>query len=558
MTTMLINAEVHTMSASRPRAEAIAWREGKILAVGTQQEVSLLAGPDAHSVDAMGAAVLPGFIDAHHHPCVAALYGATLRLSPPKVSDIKGLQRALSEAAQHGDQEQWLVASDWHEGRLAERRPPTLRELDEAVPDRPLLALHWSCHRALANSKALALAGISRSTADPSGGEIVRGAQGEPTGLLIERGMSPVESLARRSLISTDAESFLLRLASHHQAMAAVGLTRVVDATVPGDLGALYRVADQRGLLLVPTVMMPVSTSGYLEAPWDVLDGPVTGHQEGMLEVGPVKLVLDGAPTCAMCLSWWRGAGSMLSAWALSARQGSLDPIRTALSLQPRLGLKIRTGIRIYRRDEAEKIVRAIAERGFAIAAHAIGNEAVELAIDAYDASREQVRRRAAPRIEHGTMLDRNLVARIADLGAAVVVQPHFISTESYGTAASIPGMRNFPLRWLIDAGVTVAGSSDYPVAGFAPLDGIRSAVSRRTCYGHIFEEDQRLRLEEALALYTRNAAEASGCLDRCGTLELGKRADIVVLSGPLAQIDQAQVRSTYIEGKEVYGAVSR
>src|SRR5437868_2071216 len=117
------------------------------------------------------------------------------------------------------------------------------------------MAMHYSCHRALANSAALTAAGIDKHTPDPSGGVISRGRSGVPDGLLVERGMSRVESLARANLVARDAEGFLARLARHHRALAAAGITRVVDATVPADLAALYREASRRGLLTVPTVM---------------------------------------------------------------------------------------------------------------------------------------------------------------------------------------------------------------------------------------------------------------------------------------------------------------
>ena len=250
--------------------------------------------------------MLPGFIDAHHHPGIAVLYGGVVELSAPEVTDIASLSRVLSSTAQGLQRGEWVIAMGWDELQLAERRPPTRAELDAAVPDRPLLALHYSCHRALANSRALELAGIGKHTPDPSGGFISRGRNGVPDGLLLERAISAVEALARASLVVSDAEGFFARLSRHHEAMARSGITRVVDATVPADVALLYREAARRGLLLVPTTMLPVSTTGYLEAPWDVLDGTPDDSDEGPLSTGPVKMVFDGAPTCAMCLDGGR------------------------------------------------------------------------------------------------------------------------------------------------------------------------------------------------------------------------------------------------------------
>lgn len=558
-TVVLRNADVHALEAQPVRADALAFRGGRVLVVGSEAEVVAAAGTGARSWDLGGAALLPGFVDAHHHPCIQALYGGRVSLVPPAVTDIGSLLRAISAASARLPAGEWLIAANWDEELLAERRAPTRRELDDAVPERPLLALHYSYHRAVANSRALEAAGIDRHTPDPSGGRISRGSGGVPDGLLVERAMSRVEALARASLVARDPEGFLARLAEHHRAMAAAGITRVVDATVPADLAALYREAARRGLLAVPTVMMPVSTTGWLEEPWDALDGTPTGAEDGPLAVGPLKLVFDGAPECAMCLGWWQTAGVAVQAIALSLRWGTLAPMRTALSVKPRFGRRIRTGVRIYKRAEADSIVRAAVERGFAVATHAIGNEAVDVALTAYGAAGAQLDRAGRPRIEHGTFLDRELIRRIADRGVAVSVQPYMLTLPAYANGTSIPRVGNFPLRWLLDAGVTVAGSSDFPVAGFAPLDGVRAAVTRRTTRGCVFEPDQRIALDEALAIYTRGAAAACGLLDRCGTLAPGKRADLVVLDGPLREavhLDSARVRATIIDGKLVTGSL--
>ncbi len=556
---LVLCGDVRVMNVRGTRAKAVGWSDGHIVATGSREDVERRVGPGARVHDVGAAAVLPGFVDAHHHPSIVALYGALVRLAPPTVVDVAGLQRALASASSGLRPGAWLVATGWDEALLQERREPTRDELDQAVPDRPLLALHYSCHRALANSRALELAGIDRNTPDPAGGLIGRGRGGVPNGLLIERGMSRVETLARASLVARDAEGFLERLAAHHRELAAAGITRVVDATVPGDLATLYHEAARRGLLTVPTVMMPVSTTGYLETPWDALDGPPTGEgdAEGPLLVGPLKLVFDGAPGCAMCIGWLQLAGVTLRTFALSLSLGSLDPLRTSLSVSPRLGRKVRTGIAIYGRDEARRIVAGAADRGFAVATHAIGNEAIDTALSAYEAAGAALGRAGRPRIEHATFLDRDLVRRIAAVGAAVVAQPHFVTLPAFGSAPRIPGLPSSPLRWLLDAGVAVAGSSDFPVAGFAPLDGVRGAVTRRTARGRVHEPEQCIDLEEALALYTRTAAEVAGAGAITGTLEPGKRADLVVLDGPLRDardLERAAVRATVIGGRCAFG----
>jgi predicted amidohydrolase YtcJ len=554
--TRVLRGRIYIGDEGKRRTEAIAWRDGSIVACGSERDVLAAAGAGAVVEDTGGSTVLPGFIDAHQHPSIIALYAAGVRLTPPEVTDIASLQRRIAAAASITAEGEWIVATHWDENLLAERRPPTRAELDDAAPDHPVFALHYTCHRGVANGRALDRVSIDRGSPDPAGGFIGRDSRGSPNGLLVERAMSPVESLARAALVARDAEGFFSRLLDHHRALAASGITRVVDAATPMDLVALYRAAADRGALIVPTLAMPVSTSGWLEAPWDAIEGPATGTTEGALEIGPVKLIFDGAPGCAMCLSWWQSAASLLHAFAISVAQRTLGPIRASMSLEPRMGAKIRTGITIYAREEAKRVIDAAIERGFAVATHAIGNEAIEHALEVYE-SVDRLDSAGMPRLEHAAFLSPELVRRIAGVGAAVVTQPHFASLPAYEGAPSIPGIRNAPLRWLLDAGVKVAGSSDFPVAGFAPLDAIRSAVTRRTNRGRIYEGDQRISLDEAIAIYTRHAAEVTGCLSSRGTLEVGKRADLVVVDGPLEtdrDLEHARVRATFIGGELVFG----
>ncbi|MEZ6183622.1 MAG: amidohydrolase [Planctomycetota bacterium] len=544
------------LDAAGTVAEAIAFRGETILAVGARADVLAAAGPDAVLHSLGGATVLPGFIDAHHHVALAALYGGLVRLVPPEVRDVASLQAALRRASAALPPGRWLVAMEWDAGLLAERRAPTRAELDEAVGDRPLFCLHQTCHSALANSRALELAGIDASTPDPPGGAIERGRGGLPTGLLLERGMSRVEALARPDLAAHDSEGFLERVAAHYRALVAVGITGVADLACPVDLLPLYREAVRRGHVLVPTQACPVSATGYLEEPWDVLQGPRSGETMGPLEVGPVKLVLDGAPGCSMCLGVFQSLAALVKTLGLSVARGSLDPLRTTLSIEPRYGLKLRSGVAIYGAADAERVVRTLVESGFGVASHAIGNAAADVALGAYAAAGDALHQATLPRIEHGSFLARSQVARLADLGAGLAVQPSFLRMPLYEHAVSVPGLPYFPLRWLLDAGVPLAGSSDYPVFEFDPLRGMRDAVERTNLRGEVVDRAQRLEVSEALDLYTRGAARVCGWADRAGSLEVGKRADAVVLEGALEPLEAARVRATFVGGALVHGSV--
>ncbi len=544
MTQILTNASVLTMAGST--AEAIAFDDSGILAVGSNADVRAAHSGDER--DMGGAIVIPGFVDAHHHVSMSALWGGQVQLRPPLVKDIASFQTAVAQAAKTVPEGDWVVVTEWDETQLKERRPPTRAELDEACPDRPLFAMQYTCHRALVNSKALELAGIDRNTPDPSGGMIGRGRNGVPNGLLIERGMSRAEALSRASLIRSDTEGYMLRLKAHYESLVAAGITHVADTAVPMDLIPLYQEAVDRGHILIPTIVCPTSSTGYLEEPWEVLEGPRTGESFGPVTIGPVKLVFDGAPACAMCLGWWQTFGVSVRTALLAARTMSADPIRASLSIGPRFGAKIRSGIQIYQPDEANKVVGTLTSEGFSVATHAVGNEALETALRAYEAH-GTLHKFGTARIEHASFADQLQIKRLADSGAAVGAQPAMIAMPAYDASPSIPGLPLFPLRQFLDAGITVGGSSDYPVTGFDPIVGIRAAVRRHTFTGRQIDPKERITVDEALAMFTREAAKTCGVLDRTGTLEVGKRADLVVLDGTLEDLDSLKVRETIVGG---------
>lgn len=393
--------------------------------------------------------------------------------------------------------------------------------------------MHHTCHRALANTKALELAGIDRHTADPTGGTISRGSGGVPDGLLIERGMVRVEELARADRLRIDADGVLDRMAAHYRAVARSGITRICDTAVPRDLLDVFHVLAARGDVLVPTHACPVSIHGWLAESFDALDGAGSGETVAPnLRVGPVKLVFDGAPGCAMCLTWRQSLGAMLRTVDLVVRRRSLDAVRTALSIVPRYGSHVRSGIALYQPGDAARIVRTVVERGFGVASHALGNAAIETALGAYAAAGASLARGGVPRLEHAAFAEPGQARRMADLGIAAVVQPAMLEMHMTASAARIPGLPFFPLRRLASAGVTLVGSSDYPVHTFDPLVGIRAAVRRRNAYGEVLDPEECLELDEILAAYTRDAARVLGCEAETGTLTPGKRADVVVVEG--------------------------
>ena len=476
-TTLFVNARVLTMDATCPVAEAFAIRGSRIVEVGTRQAVDVhRAG--ATVVDLGGRAVTPGFVDPHNHFAVGALecFWADCR----DTTSIDEIQRRLATAAAKTPAGEWVRGLGYDHNLLPGRRHPTRGELDAAVPDRPVLLLHYSHHQAVANTRALGDAGITRATPDPRGGEIGRDKAGEPTGLLFERAMSTAEARSREG-----AESrFVDVAAAASREFARHGITTLQDAAVTPAMAARYAAARRAGALAVQVDEMMVGSAGWFERPDDAAPGRT------------LKLFVDGGYRCAIRL--------------------------------PRDGRT--SGFLFYERDELAAILVAAWRAGRRVTCHAIGNLGIERAIDAIgDALLRVPAGRELVRIDHAMFLTDDLIARIRDLGLWVVEQPSFL--YDVGGVTPAPEIRLRPFRTLRDRGVRQAFSSDFPCGALAPLVGVYAAVTRKTKRGDTVEADEAISVDAALEAYTLGAAIAAG-LDRdCGSLVPGKRADFLVLS---------------------------
>jgi predicted amidohydrolase YtcJ len=554
---VLLHGRIRTLVDQAPEAEALAYERGRLVAVGREEAVLAAAGPGAQVVDLDGRTVVPGFVDAHHHLALAVLYQGTVDCRgtvAPTLVDLLARLRATAATVPPGA---WVVGSGYDVWQLAERRHPTREELDAACPHHPVLLMHFSFHECVANSQALELAGIGRSTPDPPAGYIVRGRRGEPTGHLRETALSPVETLARQSLLARDPEAFAARLRTYEDRLFARGITRVADPTVSPGFERLYREIHAAGRMRIPVLMMPICEGGYLVHPWERLDGVPTGEGPEELRVGPLKLFMDGGDNCAVCMSAGQVLSASLQTLARAVAQRSLAPFRAARRGRLRLGrdLRLHSGVMYYRDAAgAREMARRAVERGFGLAIHAMGNEGVGLALEALEEVRARHRDLPPPRIEHAMMVEPSQLQRLADVGASVVVQPGFLGALTEEGLPPLPGLQVLAFRSMRDAGLRLAGSSDSPVLEARPLEEMRQAMTRQTQDGNTLGADEALDAVTVLALYTREAARACGCLDVTGTLEPGKRADLVILSeDPLETRFETRVVETVLRGETVF-----
>ena len=518
-------------------AEGMLVRDGRIAAVGPAAQVRAAAAPGAQVARLGGATVVPGLIDAHCHVSDVGYLAAGADCSQPAAPGIPEIQARLRDAAARTPDGSWVTGSGYVEYKLRERRHPTRADLDAAVPGRPAVLYHTSLHACVLNTPALREAGFADRQPDPPGGAFGRDAQGRLDGVVYEGPMFALfEGNLQRDIarMGTAQRARLVEMAGQY--FAALGITAACDADLRRDSFTAFAAADERGLLSLRIYGLVV----HDEVDWLVSSG-LRGRHSGRLATEAVKIWADGG---------------------MSSRTAAIHGTYPV----PPHG----SGILFFGRDELTEMVTAFDAQGFQVCIHAQGDRAIETVLDAYaavlDGGPGQPPRRNSlrHRIEHGGAMYPALTARAAELGILVASQPGFLSTLGDGFAAAFPGQRDqlYPFGSWRRAGITVAGSSDAPVITADPLLGIRDAMLRRTGDGQVLGPGECLAAQDALALYTTQAALAARQETEIGSLEPGKHADFTVLSAsPLdtdpEQITGIQVLATVVGGRPVYQSVS-
>ena len=531
MELLVEDADIVTMApgpgAATERARCLLIRDGRIAAVGRAEQVRAAAGPDAAVVRLDGATVLPGLIDAHCHVSDVGYLAAGADCRQPSAPDIPAIQARLRDAASRTPPGAWVTGSGYVEYQLREGRHPTRADLDAAVPDRPAVLYHTSLHACVLNSAALAEAGFADGQPDPPGGALGRDATGRLNGVLYEGPMFALfEHNVRVDLarMSAAQQAGLMQVAGQH--FAALGVTAACDADVRRDTLTAFAAADEHG-------MLPMRIYGLVvhdQVDW-LLDSGLRGRHSGRLTADAVKIWADGG---------------------MSTRTAAIHGSYPV----PPYG----SGIMFFSRGELTGMVGDFAARGFQVCIHAQGDRAIEAVLDAYTAVLGGGGNPRRHRIEHAGAMYPALTARAAELGIVVASQPGFMSTLGDGFADAFPESSDqlYAFASWRRAGIRVAGSSDAPVITASPLTGIRDAILRRTAAGQVLGPGERLTAQDALAMYTREAAFAMHREDEIGSLERGKLADFVVLDASPLDVDperigDIEVLATVVGGTPVY-----
>jgi predicted amidohydrolase YtcJ len=526
---IVLNANIHTMDAATARAQAIAISANHISAVGTTEQIKALAGPKTRTIEAQGRLVLPGFNDAHVHFLSGGFHLTGLNLREARTPE--QFARQLGDFANKLPTDRWITGGDWDHELWPGAPLPTKEMIDPVTPNRPVFVNRLDGHMALANSAALRIANITKETADPPGGTIVKDAKsGEPTGILKDAAMGLV---SRHIPAATAAEKLeAARAATRHA--AKLGVTSIQDMSAGADV-SIYQQLLERGEL---------GTRIYAVSPlpaWERLAnaGIRTAFGNDMLRIGGLKGFSDGSLGSSTAWFFDTYADSS-SNYGLPADE--MFPEGSMLS-------------RVAAADAA----------GLQVMVHAIGDRANDQMLSIFEqVTRTNSERDRRFRIEHAQHLRLGDIPRFARTRVIASMQPYHASDDGRWAEKRIGRKRlrgTYAFRTLLDSGAVLAFGSDWTVAPLDPIQGIAAAVTRQTLDGKNpagWVPEQKISVEEAVRAYTFGSAYAEFAEKVKGTLTLGKLADLVILSRDIFSIPPDEIKNTralltIVDGRVVY-----
>lgn len=544
---IFINARVLTMDADRPHAQALAVAGNCILAIGDEDSVRVHASPDTRVIDAGGTTLMPGFVESHVH-IFSGAYGQTL-LQLGEIKGFDAMKSTVERFAAARPAEGLLFAQGADYEILGRGTRLNRHQLDAMCPDRPLAVMAYDFHTLFANTPALEAAGLLGGRDLPVGNEVVMGSDGLATGELREKfallpvldlrtsggremlGMSGIEPPETPTPAEWREDMDVLKAGMRF--VASKGITSIHNMDGNRHLMELLRDIENDGDLLARTSVPFHLTREMALSELDRASAMTADFTGDTLCAGRVKIFVDGVIES--------GTAAMLADYA------------------DRPGLK---GEPIFDAASFAEAAVEIDRRGMQITAHAIGDAAVRIALDGYEAARAaNGSRDSRHRIEHIEMINPTDIPRFAELGVIASFQPLHAPVGETPASRSIGADRArhaYAWRMLAEAGATIAFSSDWPIVPIDPLLGIQTALTRKPHIEGL--PDQRLALRQVLAAFTCNGAYAGHMEDRTGTLRPGMLADLVLLSGdieatPPDEIAALGIRITVCDGRITHEA---
>jgi hypothetical protein len=527
--TILVRGRIWTENPQQPEAEAVAILGDRIVSVGSADQVMKLAGPTTNIIELGGKRVVPGFNDAHVHFLDGGTGLASVQLRFAATQE--EFRKRIADFAAKQPKDRWILNGEWDHERWTPAVLPTHQLIDDVTKDNPVFVERLDGHMALANELAMKLAGITKDTKDVAGGVIVRDAEGNPTGIFKDA----AQGLIAKAIPPPSEQEMLTAIEAAEKYASENGVTSVQDMSAAPAVFRVYQKLWHEGKLEVRVSgHQPLTTWARLAAP-----GILANFGDGTLHIGGLKGFADGS------------LGST-----------------TAWFFKPYLDAPNTSGIpsdELSRPEEMYAHILAADRAGLQVAIHAIGDRANNTILNFYErVEKEDGERDRRFRIEHAQHLLKNDIPRFGQLGIIASMQPYHLMDDGRWAAKRIDAERiktTYAFRSLLDSGAKLAFGSDWPVAPMVPLLGIYGAVTRRTLDGKNpdgWVPEQKISVAEAVHGYTVGSAYAEKEEKVKGSIEVGKLADLVVLTDDIfsinpVDIENVKVDMTLLGGKVVY-----
>lgn len=521
-----INGKIYTVNDNQPLAEAVVVEGNKIIFVGSSSDAKKLIDNSTEVIDLKGKLMLPGFIDNHVHFVSGGFYLLGIDLRPANsTTEFKNILK--NYAAKHPGK--WITGGYWNHENWEVKDLPTKEMIDEVVPDQPVFVERLDGHMGVANSLALKLAGITKETETPEGGLIVKDISGEPTGVLKDNAMNLIYRVIPEP---SDEENYEALLAALDEAKK-LGITSVHDITFADALKAFERAKSEGKLTCRIYTRWPIADYKSL-----VEKKIKVGFGDDLIKMGSLKAFADG---------------SLGSSTAWFFEKYNQDTTTFGLPMD------------IITDGSMEKWCLDADKNGLQLSVHAIGDRANSYMLDLFEKiTKENPEWDRRFRIEHAQHVRFQDIPRFAKLGVIASVQPYHCIDDGVWAEKRIGSERikyTYPFKSFLEAGVKLCFGTDWYVAPLNPMLGLYAAVTRRTLDdknpdGWIPE--QKISVEEAIKCYTLNSAYAAFEENIKGSIEVGKLADLIVLSDDILTIDpvkikDAEVVMTVFDGKIIY-----
>jgi predicted amidohydrolase YtcJ len=530
---VLINGKIITVDHSNSIVEAVAIKDGKFLAAGSTTEIMDLAGRETEVVDLEHKTVLPGIIDSHTHPSLAASLVTEINCRQAEVQSIGDILRMVRSRADELGPGKWVRGGNFNDSKLSEKRHISRWELDEAAPKNPVFILSDTGHQGLVNSMALAMAGISQHTQDPPGGKIDRDQGNEPTGLLYETATVLATKVIPPYTVEELKEGFKAVL----DQFSEWGITSTHDASGYNLAIRAYQQLLKEG---VKKLRVNLMVSAYPKEPQGVdLNEAMThlglesGFGNDWLKVMTLKIMGDGS-----------GAGG------------------TAGVYEPQNRGPKGLGLMMTDPDMIEQLVLKAHQSGLRCSIHSIGDRGIDIALDCIEKAQKM---KPIPdmrhRLEHNSCCTPRQLKRIKSLGvtpSSSIGYMYGLGDQYYENFGPERSRWLHPHRTMLEMGIIAGGNNDCPITFYGPFVQMYAAVTRKTSSGKVIGPEEAISLMEAIRLYTWNGAYLAKEEDRLGSIEPGKLADLIVIdrdifSLPPEELLETKILMTIVDGKTVY-----